>query len=58
MPGLRAEDLDGRFRFRIDHSAEPGGDVLDLIADVGVDQWEQEHERRQTGRTEGLAGAA
>jgi hypothetical protein len=58
MSELRTQDMDGRFTFRIDHSAEPGGDILDLLASVLVDKWEQEHERQQASGTEGMAGAA
>ena len=39
---MTADDLEGKFQVRIDHNAEPGGDVLDLLADIIIDMVEEE----------------
>lgn len=54
MPELTGNDLEGRFEFRIDHNAEPGGDVLDLLADILIDMGEQDESEQGSG-TSGVA---
>lgn len=55
MSELTGNDLEGRFEFRIDHNAEPGGDVLTLLADLLIDLAEQDHESEHGSGTSGVA---